>query len=100
LPLFDDSPPAAIGATTRRHRLGAAWPGGRGHLIERKLKVRRVDPVTTIALMARIGGWEVPKKIAPTDAEGNDLNLLELVNASYELAAKRAAEAKAKENAA
>ncbi len=70
------------------------------HLIERKIKVKLVDPIGGVALMARIGGWEAPKKIAPTDGDGNDLNLLELVNASYELAAKRAAEAKAKEIAA
>jgi hypothetical protein len=66
----------------------------------RKVKVKLVDRIGALALMARIGGWEAPKKIAPTDTDGNDLNLLELVNASYELAEKRAAEAKAKESVA
>jgi hypothetical protein len=37
----------------------------------RKIKLKPYDPAPIIGLMARIGGWEAPKKIAPTNPEGD-----------------------------
>lgn len=51
----------------------------------RKVKLKgpaKVDLVGPLALMARIAGWEAPKKIAPVTAEGNTLTLEDLVGAS------------------
>ncbi len=51
----------------------------------RKMKLRgpaKADLVSPIALMARIAGWEAPKKIAATDKDGKDLSLGDLVAAS------------------
>jgi hypothetical protein len=48
----------------------------------RKIKLKPYDAAAIIGLMARIGGWEAPKKIAPTDADGNTLTLESLVTAS------------------
>jgi hypothetical protein len=51
----------------------------------RKMKLKgpaKADMVGPIALMARIAGWEAPKKIAPTDKDGKDLSLGDLVAAS------------------
>jgi len=45
----------------------------------RKIKLKPYDAAAIIGLMARIGGWEAPKKIAPTDAEGKTLTLESLV---------------------
>jgi hypothetical protein len=48
---------------------------GRGEAAQavRKTKIKGHDPISALALMARIAGWEAPKKIAPTDAEGKTL---------------------------
>jgi len=37
------------------------------------------DGAAILALMARIGGWEAPRKIAPTNTAGQDMTLAELV---------------------
>lgn len=64
-------------------------PGEEGEADEthhhRKMKLRgpaKVDLVGPLALMARIAGWEAPKKIAATDKDGKDLSLGDLVAAS------------------
>lgn len=36
----------------------------------RKTKIKGHDPIAALALMARIAGWEAPKKIAPTTPDG------------------------------
>lgn len=36
----------------------------------RKIKLKGHDPASVIGLMARIGGWEAPKKVAPTTPDG------------------------------
>lgn len=48
----------------------------------RKTKLKGYDPASVIGLMARIAGWEAPKKIAPTTIEGDNLTLESLVSAS------------------
>lgn len=45
----------------------------------RKIKLKPYDAAAIIGLMARIGGWEAPKKIAPTTADGQTLTLETLV---------------------
>ena len=47
----------------------------------RKTKIKGHDPIGALALMARIAGWEAPKKIAPTDAEGKTLTRFVVENA-------------------
>lgn len=37
----------------------------------RKIKIKPYDPASIIGLMARIAGWEAPKKVAPTNPEGD-----------------------------
>lgn len=37
----------------------------------RKIKLKPYDPAPIFGLMARIGGWEQPKKIAPTNPAGD-----------------------------
>lgn len=60
------------------------------HHREMKLKgPAKADLVGPIALMARIAGWEAPKKIAPTDKDGKDLSLGDLVTASMALVMER-----------
>lgn len=57
-----------------------------------KIKLKgpaKADLVGPIALMARIAGWEAPKKIAPTDKDGNDLKLGDAVAASMALVMER-----------
>ncbi|SDD94510.1 hypothetical protein SAMN05216337_1017116 [Bradyrhizobium brasilense] len=52
----------------------------------RKIKLKgpsKVDMVGPIALMARIAGWEAPKKIAATTPEGKAITLADLIGASY-----------------
>jgi hypothetical protein len=49
----------------------------------------KTDAIGPLALMARIGGWEAPKKIAPTDTDGNDLAIADLVAASMALVEER-----------
>lgn len=52
---------------------------------ERKIKLKgpaKADLVGPLALMARIAGWEAPKKIAPVTPDGNALTLEDLVGAS------------------
>lgn len=51
----------------------------------RKIKLKgpaKVDMVGPIALMARIAGWEAPKKIAATTPEGKAITLADLIGAS------------------
>lgn len=55
----------------------------------------KTDVIGPLALMARIGGWEAPKKIAPTDKDGNDLGLADLVGASMALVEARRQKASA-----
>lgn len=58
----------------------------------RKMKLRgpaKADLVAPIALMARIAGWEAPKKIAATDKDGKDLSLADVVAASMVLVLER-----------
>lgn len=58
----------------------------------RKMKLRgpaKADLVSPLALMARIAGWEAPKKIAATDKDGKDLSLGDLVEASMALVLQR-----------
>jgi hypothetical protein len=60
----------------------------------RKIKLKgpaKVDLVGPVALMARIAGWEAPKKIAATTKDGADLPLEQLVAASLALVAERRA---------
>ena len=56
---------------------------GRGEAAQsvRKTKIKGHDPIGALALMARIAGWEAPKKIAPTDAEGKTLARFVVENA-------------------
>lgn len=52
---------------------------------ERKIKLKgpaKVDMVGPLALMARIAGWEAPKKIAATTPEGKAITLADLIGAS------------------
>lgn len=46
---------------------------GKGELATdvRRTKIKGHDPIAALALMARIGGWEAPKKIAPTNPAGD-----------------------------
>lgn len=71
-------------------------PGEEGEADEvhhhRKMKLRgpaKADLVSPIALMARIAGWEAPKKIAATDKDGKDLSLGDIVAASMALVLER-----------
>ena len=59
---------------------------GRGEAAQsvRKTKIKGHDPIGALALMARIAGWEAPKKIAPTDAEGKTLARFVVENAPVE----------------
>lgn len=60
----------------------------------RRVKLKgpaKADLVSPLALMARIAGWEAPKKIAPVTAEGNTLTLEDLVGASMALVLQRRA---------
>jgi hypothetical protein len=54
----------------------------------RKTKLKPYDPAAIIGLMARIAGWEAPKKIAPTTPEGEGLTLEGMISASFERGAK------------
>lgn len=69
----------------------------------RKIKLKgpaKADLVGPLALMARIAGWEAPKKIAPTNADGKDLSFADIVaEAMAMVEAKRAAKAPATEPA-
>jgi hypothetical protein len=51
---------------------------GRGELAThvRKTKIKGHDPIAALSLMARIAGWEAPKKTAFTDVQGNSLEAL------------------------
>lgn len=40
------------------------------------------ERISAIALMAKIAGWEAPKKIAPTTPDGKALNLEDMIVAS------------------
>lgn len=44
----------------------------------RKTRVKLHDRVQTIALMAKIAGWNAPTKIAPTDGEGTGPAVVEV----------------------
>jgi hypothetical protein len=51
----------------------------------RKIRLKgpaKVDMVGPIALMARIAGWEAPKKISATTPEGKAITLADLIGAS------------------
>jgi hypothetical protein len=52
----------------------------------RRTKIKGHDPIAVLGLMARIAGWEAPKKVAPTNAEGETLTLEQLVSVSFEIA--------------
>lgn len=52
----------------------------------RKIKIKgpaKVDMVGPLALMARIAGWEAPKKISATTPEGKAITLADLIGASF-----------------
>lgn len=61
----------------------------------RKMKLRgpaKADMVGPLALMARIAGWEAPKKIAATDSKGDDISFADIVAETMaRVEAKRAA---------
>lgn len=63
----------------------------------RKIKLKgpaKADMVGPLALMARIAGWEAPKKIAATNGAGEDLSFADVVAEAMALVeAKRAAKA-------
>lgn len=64
-------------------------PGKYGTKIKIKGPDRYSAKPAILALIARVGGYEAPKKIAPTDKDGNDLSLADLVGASMALVEER-----------
>ena len=100
------TPPDANGL--RLFNVGGATPEQMSRLIEltmeefteghgeaaigvRKTKIKGHDPIAALTLMARIAGWEAPKKIAPTTAEGETLTLEQLIRESMTLREARKA---------
>lgn len=67
----------------------AIEPGKYGTKIKIKGPDRYSAKPAILALIARVGGYEAPKKIAPTDKDGNDLGLADLVGASMALVEER-----------
>lgn len=63
-----------------------------GETVRRKIKLRGPDRFSVVpdvvAKMARIGGWEAPKKIAATTPEGKQVTWEDLVGQSYKPAAE------------
>ncbi len=67
----------------------AIEPGKYGTKIKIKGPDRYSAKPAILALIARVGGYEAPKKISPTDRDGNDLSLGDLVNASMAIVLER-----------
>lgn len=59
--------------------------GEEGNVVMRGIRVgiKPPDQTACLALMAKIAGWEAPKKIAPTTPSGEGLTLESLIGASY-----------------
>lgn len=64
-------------------------------VVRTKLKLKGPDRFSvipdTVAKMARIGGWEAPKKIAATTPEGKQVTWEDLVGASFKPAEEKTA---------
>lgn len=70
----------------------AIEPGEYGTKIKIKGPNRYSDKPAILALMARIAGWEAPKKLAATNTAGDDLSFADIVAEAMALVeAKRAA---------